>query len=303
MSVPPFLVDLLTASYPYATELQALGQAFSGAMAVRAGANKDGKMHWFHAFALTTILAFGGGWFGFLLMGKPTSMVAGGDVNVTACIIAFLTVNYTPYDIGYQILNLLPVKVLITVFSTLFKSTGMIKFINTAFSEIQPTQFYPIPVMGPIVYGTMLGNMGGLFVKGFDGYLQSGTPWPFQNGIFIGTFYHLFSNDAKGILGTTLRGAFKKLGDGALLFGLDDKTYAHVITAGFMQISSILMMPDFLGPSFNAIVDPPVWLGRTLSSSFVAAEGSVAGVNPQDATPNNVVKSGTPKRRRKKKTA
>ena len=182
MSIPPSLVSFLTATYPYATELQALGMAFQGAMAVRAGANKDRKMHWFHAFALTTILAFGGGWLGFMLMGKPTSMVTGGDVNVTACVIAFVTVNYTPFDIGYKILNLLPCKVLITVFAQLFRSTGMIKFINTAYSEISPTPYYPIPVLGPIVYGTMLGNMGGLVMKGFDGYLKNGIPWPFQNG-------------------------------------------------------------------------------------------------------------------------
>jgi hypothetical protein len=300
MSIPPQLVSLLTATYPYANELQALGQAFSGAMAVRAGANKDGKMHWFHAFALTTILAFGGGWFGFLLMAKPTSMIAGGDVNVTACIIAFLTVNYTPFDIGYKLLNLLPFKVLITVFSTLFKSTGMIKFINTGFSEIKPTQFYPIPVMGPVVYGTMLGNMGGLFLKGFDGYLKNGTPWPFQNGIFIGTFYHLFSNDAEGILGTTLRGAFKSIGDGALLFGLDETTYAHVVTAGFMQISSLMMMPDFLGPQFNAIVDPPMWLGRSLSTPFISEISLPAEKSLEKTTPS-VVKSTTPKRQRRKK--
>lgn len=303
MSIPPFLVELLTATYPYANELQALGQAFAGAMAVRAGANKDGKMHWFHAFALTTILAFGGGWFGFLLMAKPTSMIAGGDVNVTACIIAHLTVNYTPYDIGYKLLNLFPFKLLIMVFSTLFKSTGMIKFINTGFSEIKPTPFYPIPVMGPVVYGTMLGNMGGLFLKGFDGYLKNGTPWPFQNGIFIGTFYHLFANDSEGILGTTLRGAFKFIGDGALLFGLDDSTYAHVITAGFMQISNLMMMPEFLGSSFNPIVDPPMWLGRTLSAPFVV-EMPLPEVKSQETTAS-VVKSAAPnkRRRRKKKTA
>ena len=148
MSLPPLLVTLLTGDYEFAAEFQALGMAFQGAMAVRTGANKDGKMNWFHAFALTTMLAFGGGWLGFMLMGKPTSMVSGGDINVTACAIAFLVVNYSPFDIGYKILSLLPFKILITVFAQLFRSGGMIKFINTAFSEIKPTRYYPIPVVG-----------------------------------------------------------------------------------------------------------------------------------------------------------
>lgn len=190
MSLPESVVRLLTASYPYATELQALGMALQGAMAVRSGANKDRRMHWFHAFALTTVLAFGGGWLAPMLMGKPTSMVSAGDVNVTACVVAFITVNYTPYDFGYKLLNLLPFKVLITVFAQLFRSTGMVKFINAAYTEISPTPYYPIPVLGPIVYGTMLGNMGGLMLKGFDGYLKGGIPWPFQNGM-ISSFFCL----------------------------------------------------------------------------------------------------------------
>jgi TRIC channel len=262
------IVKLLTADFPLASELQALGIAFQGAMAVRSGPNKDKKMHWFHAFALTTLLAFGGGWFGFLLMGKPTSMISGGDVNVTCCVIAFLAVNYSPLDIGYKLLSWLPFKILITVFAQLFRSTGTIKFINTAFNEVSPSPHYPIPVVGPILYGTMLGNMGGLFVKGFDGYLKDGVPFPFQNGFVLGSFYHLFANDAKGFLGTTLRGAIKWVGNGILLLGLDDRTFAHVIMAGFMQVAGILMLPDFLGPSFSPIADPPVWIGRTLTSKI-----------------------------------
>ncbi len=187
MALPSYLVDFLTGSFPYASELQALGMALQGAVAVRSGLNKDGKMHWFHAFALTTVVAFGGGWLGFMLMGKPTSMISGGDVNVTACIIAFLTVNYTPFDIGFQVLNSLPVKIVVTAFAQLFRSSGMIRFINTANSEIQPSPYYPIPVLGPIVYGTMLGNMSGFMLKGLDGYLQGGMPWPFQNGKRNGT--------------------------------------------------------------------------------------------------------------------
>lgn len=87
-------------------------------------------------------------------------------------------------------------------------------------------------------------------------------------GLFIGTFFHIFAHDETGFLGTTLRGIFKSIGDGALLFGLNDVTYAHVITAGFMQFSGIFMLPDFLGPTFNPIVDPLMWLGKSISATF-----------------------------------
>jgi len=302
-------VALLTATYPYANELQALGIAFQGALAVRNGLNKEGKMHWFHAFALTSLLAFGGGWFGFLLMGKPTSMISGGDVNVTCCVIAFLAVNYTPWGIGYKILSLLPCRALITVFAQLFRSTGTIRFINTAFSEVSPSPYYPIPVIGPILYGTMLGNVGGLFVQGFDGYLSKGVPFAFQNGFVLGTFYHLYVNDTSGILGTTLRKAIKAIGNGILVFGLDDKTFPHVVMAGFMQVAGILMLPDFFGPSFSLIADPPAFIGRTLSSRLMSPTPVVAKEKPSAAaSPSPVVaKENKPaaakKRKRKTKTS
>lgn len=280
------IVALLSAAYPYASELQALGIALQGAMSVRNGPNKDGKMHWFHAFALTSLLAFGGGWFAPLLMGKPTTMIAGGDVNVSCCIIAFLTVNYSPFDLGYKILSLFPFKILITIFAQLFRSTGTIKFINTAFGELSPSPYYPTPIIGPILYGAMLGNMGGFFVKGFDGYLKNGVPFPFQNGFIMGSFYHLYANDAEGFLGTSLRAAVKTFGGAVVApLGLDDRTFAHVVMAGFMLFAGILMLPDFLGPSFSPIADPPFWIGRTLSSSIVSP--NPAAVAAKKATAKN----------------
>jgi hypothetical protein len=52
------------------------------------------------------------------------------------------------------------------------------------------TKYYNIPVFGPIVYGTMLGNMGGFILNGIDGYThRHGIPYPFQNGNVF--FQHL----------------------------------------------------------------------------------------------------------------
>lgn len=182
------LVKFLCADFPFSAELQALGMGFQGAMAVRNGPNRDGRMHFFHAFALSTILGFGGGWMGFIWMGRPTSMITNGDVNITACIIAFAIANYTPNDIGFRLGNSLPVIIVTTVFSQLFRCMGLVKFISVAFNEVPPSPYYPIPVLGPILYGTMLGNMGSFLIKGFDGHLRGGIPWPFQNG------KHLYSH-------------------------------------------------------------------------------------------------------------
>jgi hypothetical protein len=39
-----------------------------------------------------------------------------------------------------------------------------------------------MPVFGPILYATLLGNMGGIVMKGLEGHVANGMPWPVQNG-------------------------------------------------------------------------------------------------------------------------
>ena len=176
-------ISYLTATFAFTNEFQAIGMGLEGAMVVRNGRNKNGSMHWFHAFALSTIFGFGGGWFGFLWMGKPTSMITN-DINLASCVIAFILANYTPFDAGYKLSNSLPGTILITSSAQLFRAMGLVKFITTAYQALKetPSAYYPIPVIGPIVYGTLLGNMGSFLLKGFDGHLQDGIPWAFQNG-------------------------------------------------------------------------------------------------------------------------
>jgi hypothetical protein len=182
MSFWPAVLSYFTGNTPYNYEMRALGIALQGAMAVRNGPNKDRKMHFFHAFALTSILGFGGGWMGFIWMGKPSSMITSGDVNITICLIAFIIANYTPFDIGYKLANSLPVKLVTIAWAQSFRALGLIAFISVAFKEVNASAYYPIPVLGPVIYGCLLGNMGGFLVKGFDGHLKNGMPWPFQNG-------------------------------------------------------------------------------------------------------------------------
>jgi len=288
----------------YHAEMRTFGMALQGAMAVRKGPNKDRKMHWFHAFALTTILSFGGGWFTGLWMGKPTSMIASGDVNVTLAMTAFLIVNYTPFDIGYKIASFLPVTLVITSFAQMFRSMGTVGFISVAANELNPSKYYPTPIIGPILYGALLGNMGGLFRKGFDGYLQNGMPWPFQNAFVIGSFFHIFAHDVDGVIGKTLRDTVYMFVDPQSL-GLGemgDKAFAILIMNLFMQFTGIVMLPMLMGPSFSPITAPMVWIlnsatsaleedaGKSISSPPAAAAAAVAAIKKK-------------KRKRKKKTA
>lgn len=176
------LLGLMVGTSPFHAELRTFGMAFQGAMAVRNGKNKDKSMDWFYAYCCTLLAAFAGGMFGFMWMGKPTSLITGGDVTLTLTAVAFVLATYIPMDIGCRLGNNIVVKIITTVFAQLFRALGMLAFINTATAEVSASNYYPTPILGPVLYGVLLGNMGGVFSKGFDGHLNSGMPFPVQNG-------------------------------------------------------------------------------------------------------------------------
>ena len=151
-NVVPFLVG----ASAFSAENQSFWMAVQGAMAVRKGPNKDKKMNWFYAFVQSILVGYSGGLFGFLWLGKPSAMLSN-DLNMAACILAFLLVNYTPFDVGFRILDSLPFSIVSVSFAQLFRATGLIRFVRASFDEFKgnPSKYYPIPVFGPILYGTV----------------------------------------------------------------------------------------------------------------------------------------------------
>lgn len=150
------IVDFLTGASALSAENQSFWMAVQGAMVVRKGVNKDKTLSWFHAFCLSVVVGFAGGILGFVWMGKPSAMLSN-DLNMASCIVAFILVNYTPMDIGFRILDSLPMALVTVSFAQLFRATGLIRFVNTCFEEFKqaPSKYYPIPVFGPIIYGTV----------------------------------------------------------------------------------------------------------------------------------------------------
>uniref|UniRef100_A0A7S1YX91 Uncharacterized protein n=1 Tax=Trieres chinensis TaxID=1514140 RepID=A0A7S1YX91_TRICV len=243
------LVRYLTANYPLSTELQCFWMAFQGCIIVRSGPNKDGKMKWFHAFMKSTITAYAGASFANLWIGRPTSMLSN-DLNFAFCAIAYAFVNCLPFDIGFKIGTTLPVVLVTTSFAQLFRSMGIVKFCEVGHAEFHksPSAYYPTPIVGPIMFATMLGNMGGFFSKGFDGHLKDGMPWAFQNGLFCASFYHFYVNDREGFVGIWLRQALSGVPE---FFDLDERTFAVSFVSLFMQVMGFLQLPQVWGAGFT----------------------------------------------------
>jgi hypothetical protein len=253
------LVALVTANFPYATEILCLFMAIQGSMAVRNGANSKKNMNWFHAFLKSTLTAYSGATFTNIFMGRPTAMFSN-DVFFGACLIGFVIVNYLPMDVGYHFFNTFPGELLHTVFSQVFRMGGVTGFSDAAYAAFKdaPSVWYPTPIFGPILFPVALGNMGGFFLNGFDGYLEKGMPWLFQQALACATFYHFYAHDAEGYVGQSLRGVVKPLSITFMtLMGADEKEreddvlFSKVIVGIFMLIMAVVRMPQFLGPSYS----------------------------------------------------
>jgi len=66
-------------------------------------------------------------------------------------------------------------------------------------------------------------------------------------GFFCASIFHFYVNDSTGPIGSALRGYFP-LADA---IGLDDLSFGMCFVSLFMQITGILQMPVFLGPSWS----------------------------------------------------
>jgi len=305
------VISYLTADFEYAQECQSFFNALQGCLIVRNGANKNGELHWFHAFMMGIFLSFSGGTFGTLWLAKPTSMLSN-DVNIACCILAFILVNYTPFSIGYKLAKTFPVVLVTTCFAQLFRSSGLVKFCSVAFVEFKgnPSKYYNIPVFGPIIYATLLGNFGGFFNKGFTGHLNKGMPWPFQTGLACASFYHFFVHDETGFIGTNLRHCFHLVFDDFLkisgLNSLDRATLAFVFVSAFQQFMAIIQLPYFFGPTvspFNALYYfVPEETSATKSKALKnSQEPSPSKVEAEESNMTPVSSNNGTKKKKKKK--
>ena len=168
---------------------------------------ESSSSYWFYRFVQSVLLGYSGGIFGTIFLGKPCPFLLN-DVHMASCLFSFLLVQILLPNLVrvlrsiFRIENssgssgiihsaiVIPIQMVITLYAQLFRSMGLMKFITVCHLELLlppfqaiSTKYYNMPIFGPIVYGTLLGNMGGFILNGIDGYTQrSGIPYPFQNG-------------------------------------------------------------------------------------------------------------------------
>lgn len=293
-------ISFLTGTFAYCPEFMNFWMAVQGAMAVRNGPNKDGKMAGFHAFAQGVLTAFAGGILTPIWMGRPSGMLAN-DLVIGMCVIAFVLVNYTSFDLGYKILNFFPLRLITVMGAQLFRNRGVVGYVKIGFQSFKdsPSKYYPTPIVGPILNACMLSNMGAFFWKGFHGHLKNGMPMPFQNGLLVASTFHFAAHD-QGPIGTSFRAAIEKLPLG----DMDAVLFVSAMGSLFMQLTAILQMPEFLGPSFNPfnILLAPFQISASSKPIVVAkAKSEVKSIEMTEAIGNGTADGTKKKRKRRKK--
>lgn len=151
---------------------------------------------------MSYLSAFGGGTVAPVLIGRP-SFVLNNDFAIFACICVWYVVNHLN---GTVLFNHPAVKMFWLLMLAIFRTNAATNMVTVASGIFAPTKYYPIPILGPIVAGTLLGCLGQFlpFDKGLSP-IKNNTPWPVQAAFLTSTFYHLMVNDKTGFLGVGLR--------------------------------------------------------------------------------------------------
>ena len=210
----PMILSYLTGKSWYSSELQSLGMALQANLIVLSrwydpNGNDDTekkqkkdtstKHVWFYRFVQSVLIGYSGGIFGTIFLGKPCPFLLN-DIHMACCLLAFLLIQIllpfllrqSNHHIILQYGIVVPIQMVSTAYAQLFRTMGLLKFITVCHLELttQPmyhtiaTKYYDIPIVGPILYGTLLGNMGGFIAQGVEHYTSGNgmMPYPFQNG-------------------------------------------------------------------------------------------------------------------------
>lgn len=193
-------------------------------------------LYWLHSLVLTVIGSFGGGFIAPVLLGKP-ALVFNNDLIMLCSIACWYFVHYLS---GHHLLNWKPVKMIWSCFLGIFRTGAVINIVVMAHNTLTPSKYYPIPLFGPILSGTLLGSMGAFlpFDKGLAA-ISKNTPWAIQAAFLSAVIYHLMIHDTHGLFGVSLR----------LMLGTYSRSTITVLIA-IMQIAH-LELQLFLSPEAN----------------------------------------------------
>jgi uncharacterized membrane protein YeiH len=137
----------------------------NGALAVYAANLGKPKQYWLHSLVLVICTAFGGGIITPILLGRPAGPLAN-EAIIPMAVLTWYIVHYLGSGFFYRFLNLTPVKLIWNWLMAVFRANSAVGMVTLACTVFKPSVYYPTPLFGPLIAGTIV-SCGGAFLP-FD---------------------------------------------------------------------------------------------------------------------------------------
>jgi len=157
---------------------------------------------WLHHLVLVFLTGFAGGTIIPMFFGR-TPVIFVNDILVPLVCLSWYLVHFTRAG---PILQSSPLKYVLVGLFEIYRATSILKTVGQVATDIPPGPYYPIPLVGPILVGTLSGSMGAFMPpdRGIS-FLASGVPLNLQTTLLACAFFHLAAHDPH-LVGAYLRG-------------------------------------------------------------------------------------------------
>jgi len=157
---------------------------------------------WLHHLVLVFLTGFAGGTIIPMFFGR-TPVIFANDVLVPLVCLSWYLVHFTRAG---PILQSSPLKYVLVGLFEIYRAASILKTVGQVATDIPPGPYYSIPLVGPILVGTLSGSMGAFMPpdRGIS-FLASGVPLNLQTTLLACAFFHLAAHDPH-LVGAYLRG-------------------------------------------------------------------------------------------------
>lgn len=191
---------------------------------------------WLHHLVLVFLTGFAGGTFIPIFFGR-TPVLFVNDVLVPLVCVSWYLVHFTRAG---SILQSSPLKYVLVGLFEMYRAASILKTVAQVATDIPPGPYYPIPLVGPILVGTLSGSMGAFMPpdRGIS-FLASGVPLNLQTTMLACAFFHFAAHDPH-LVGAYLRGL-----PGLRLSEPDNLKALTVLFFVAMAFISLIKGPDY----------------------------------------------------------
>jgi len=233
--------------FEYAMELSLLGYTFLLATKLRAmEESRPRGFFWCESVARLLTLCYGGGTLVPIALGhRPFPLAC--DAGIPMALFAWWLTHNAPFDGPHRLYEASKlVRCAVAFLFEVLRCNVILKWVVAAHAVLPASKYYAVPVVGPLICGTLAGCFGGLIHSGYKSF-ETEVSWLVQSALYCSLAYQLAVYDPN--TAPILRDAFQPAFDA----GGDEESWkelAHCFSVYFVALIAVLQ-EGFLGKDFN----------------------------------------------------